>query len=986
MENSEIIRCFHKMRFGEEIFLDLMKYKIKEILLISSIYDAYMLQHEGSIDENISQQFKRLDLTIPPRITLVTEGEEALELAKSGKFDLVLGMIRVGKKTSFDLLKTIKHTLPELPLLLLLNKLSYRNYVSYYSGPTDFFDEIFIWNGDPQLFIAMIKYIEDMKNVEDDIKIGNVAVTLLVETSQDYFSRFLTLCYTQAIKFVRGMIYSERNDMDKMIRMRMRSKFVVAHSYDKAIELYQKYKDNINCVMTNVNYYLDEEADFIGGYKLAKKIREADAFLPILLQSADENNKVLATKVKAAFVHKNSDNFLHEFRKFIYDNLGYGDFIFEDKNGKEIARAHNIKELEKIIDSIPDEIIEFHLKAKHFSNWLQAHGALIAKNKVQMPKEIETNENIDIKNLVRNIIRGFRINKDRGKIVEFDETSFFEDGLIVRLAGGSLGGKGRGLAFLNAISVAFDLRDQFPGTKIIIPKTAIIGAEEYDEFMERNQIFERVEGETNEVIRKIFINSKLSDNLIKRLKIFLMNYKQPLAVRSSGLLEDSLSQPFAGIYQTFIIPNSSENFNERLQQLKDAIKLVLSSPFMQKAEDYIYSIGNKVEEEKMAVIIQEVAGSVHSDGKLFYPHISGVAQSHNFYPAVGRKASDGIATIAAGFGKSVVDGERAYRYCPKFPKHDLLDAKKQIDNCQWDFYALDLDPKKYDININEGLEKINISPKILDGELKQLSSVWDYQYNQFIDGNFAKGDRVITFRNITKYQQYPLNDILQRVMEIGEIGMGVPVEIEFAVDLSKNNRYNIPIFSLLQIRPMTINNQEINIDISSLDFKSLLLKTDKSMGNMAFDDIYDLIYIDPSKFKNTQTMQMVLEIAELNKRMREQDKKYILIGPGRWGTSDRFLGVPVSWSQIDYAKIIVETDLPDFIVDSSQGSHFFHNLVAAKVGYLKIPINSEENFINWWKLEEFEVEEATSYFRHIRVDKPFKVKIDGKSGIGIISC
>jgi len=632
MENSEIIRCFHKMRFGEEIFLDLMKYKIKEILLISSVYDGYMLQHEGSIDDNISQQFKRLDLTIPPRITLVAESEEAIELAKSGKYDLIVGMMRVGKKTSFDLLKSIKHNSPELPLLLLLNKLSYINYVSYYSGPTSFFDEIFIWNGDPQLFIAMIKIIEDMKNVEHDIKIGNISVTLLVETSQDYFSRFLTLCYTQVIKLAREMVYSERNDMDKIIRMRMRPKFVVAHGYENAIELYRKFKDNINCVMTNVNYFSDEGEDFQGGYKLAKKIRESDPFLPILLQSADVNNSVLATQVNADFVHKSSDNFLHEFRKFVYDNLGYGDFIFDDNNGKEIARAHTIKELEKIIDIVPDEIIELHLKTKHFSNWLQAHGALIATNKVQISDKVEANKNLDIKKNVVNIIRDFRYKKDRGKIVEFDENSFFEDELIVRLAGGSLGGKGRGLAFLNAISVAFDLKDQFPGTKIVIPKTAIIGTEEYNDFIDKNNIFEKIKGKTNNEIHEIFLQSKLSDTIVKRLKIFLRNYIQPLAVRSSGLLEDSLSQPFAGIYQTFIISNSSEKFDERLSQLQDAIKLVFLSPFMPKAADYIHSIGYKVEEEKMAVIIQEVAGSAHEGGKYFYPHISGVAQSHNFYP------------------------------------------------------------------------------------------------------------------------------------------------------------------------------------------------------------------------------------------------------------------------------------------------------------------------------------------------------------------
>ncbi|MFO7895366.1 MAG: PEP/pyruvate-binding domain-containing protein [Candidatus Cloacimonadales bacterium] len=983
MKNSEIIKGFHMMKFGEESFLDLMKYKVNEILMISSIYDAYMLQHEGSIDENISQQFKRLDLTVPPRITLVADEAAALEHAKSGKFDLVLNMMRVGKKTSFDLLKRIKHEVPELPVLLLLNKLSYSNYVNFYSGSKDFYDEIFIWNADPQLFVAMIKLIEDMKNVEHDSKVGNVAVTLLVESSQDYFSRFLTLFYTQAIKIMSELIRAERNDMNRMIRMRMRPRIIVAHSYQQALQLYHKYQTQINSVITNVNYFQEGKNDFQGGFKLAKELRQLDPSLAILMQSADQRNRTLAREVGAKFLHKSSPKFLHDFQHFVYENLGFGDFIFENSEGAEIGRVHSISQLEQAILQVPAESILYHSQHRHFSKWLQAHGAPLAAQKVQLPHVEDFSDPAELRQFIYRSIREFRMRKDRGKIVEFEANSFFEDELIIRLAGGSLGGKGRGLAFLNSISVAFDLRDQFANAKIIIPKTAIIGTEEYDLFIEQNNIFDQLEQTPQKQLEELFLDSKISQQLRQKLTIFLKNYQKPLAVRSSGLLEDSQSQPFAGIYQTYIIPNSSTDLQKRLAQLEEAIKLVFSSPFQTQAQDYINSIGNKVEEEKMAVIIQELAGS-KQNGDYYYPHISGVAQSYNFYPSVGRKAEDGIATIAVGFGKAVVDGERAYRYCPRYPKHDLLDAKSQIENCQWTLYGLDLNAQNYQIKVDDGLKKIDITPRLLEGNLKQLSTVWDYQNLRFLDGSFAEGDRVITFRNITKYQQFALNDILIRVLEIGEIGMGVPVEIEFAVDLSSDNKYRQPVFSLLQIRPMTVNDREIIIDQEQLDEEKLILKSNFSMGNMMLDEITDLIYLDPGKFANTETIEMVEEISALNKELKAAQRKYILIGPGRWGTSDRFLGVPVAWSQIDFAKIIVETDLENFIVDSSQGSHFFHNLVAAQVGYLKVPFATDGNFVDWKKISKIKPLKSLKYFRHLQLSKPLTVKIDGKSGIGII--
>lgn len=984
MKNTEITKSFHKMKFGDGNYSELMKYKVKEILLVSSLYDAYMLQHEGTIDEHISQQFKKLHLLVPPRITLVSTESDVIEQIEIKKFDLVISMMRVGKKTSFDLLQVIKQQQPELPILLLLNKLSYSNYVNFYSGFKKNFDEIFIWNGDPKLFVAMIKMIEDLKNVERDTKIGNVAVTLLVETSQDYFSRFLTLFYTQGIKIMHELIWAERNDTNRMIRLRMRPRIIVAHSYEQALELYDKYHKNLNCVMTNVNYQMSDSRDELGGFKLARKLRELNPNLAILLQSSDPLNLKLSQEINAQFLDKHSENYLKEFEQFVYENLGFGDFIFEDKNGREISRVHTVKELEREIKVVPDESILYHSERKHFSKWLQAHGESLTAQQILLPSVDEFKNIAEMRDFIYKCVKEYRLRKDRGKIVEFESNSYFEDEMIIRLRGGSLGGKGRGLAFLNSIAVAFDLRDKFDNAIITIPKTAIIGTEEFDYFMDQNNIFDQVKGCPDCSVEKIFLAGDISGVLRSKLIIFLQNYHKPLAVRSSGLLEDSQSQPFAGIYQTYIIPNSSPNFAKRLSQLEEAVKLVLSSPFRKQAKDYINSIGNKVEEEKMAVIIQELAGSKQGSGSYYYPHISGVAQSYNFYPSVGRKAEDGVATIAVGFGKSVVDGERAYRYCPSWPKHDLLSVKDQIENCQWNLYGLDLDDENYQLNVNDGLKKIDITPKLLEDNLKSLSTVWDYGNLRFIDGKYAQGDRVITFRDIIKFEKFALNDILVKVMEIGEIGMGVPVEIEFAVDLDYNNKYKKPVFSLLQIRPMTVNDKKITIDPKTLDPEKLILKSDKCMGNMVIDDLIDIIYLDPNLFRNTETIAMVEEIAELNSKLKKLNRKYLLIGPGRWGSSDRFLGVPITWSQIDYAKVIVEADLEDFIVDSSQGSHFFHNLVAAQVGYLKVPFHGDNSFINWDKLTELKVIEKKHYFYHIQSSKPVSIKIDGKSGLGIV--
>ncbi len=985
MDISKLNYYYNKFKFGEDNFHNLMKYHIKEILLVSTFYDAFIFEQDGRLSEQIFGEYRQLNLSTAPRVTSVPTGKQALEMLKNRSFDLVITMMRIGEISPFELSHRIKQRYPNMPILLLLNVQSDISIVEKNEDEMQYIDKVFLWNGDTKLFLAMVKMVEDAHNVEYDTKKGYVRVILLIEDSIKYYSMFLPLLYSEIVKQTQQLINEELSDINKRLKMRARPKVILVQSYEEAVKFVEKYQEYLVAVISDVKFFHNGVLDEIAGFKLIHRMKKRHVDIPVILQSSNIENEKKARDLKVNFLNKTSKTLLHDLRAIIKNNLGYGDFVFRNKAGAEMDRATTMLEFEQKIKTLVGESILYHGERNHFSSWLVAHGEIQVAKKI-LPAKIEDFHDVEeLRKYLLEVFQTVRKNRTRGKIINFEPSALSEVNQIIRLAEGSLGGKGRGLAFLNALLVTMEFEEQFPEVNIALPSTSIIGTSEYDSFIERNKIGEWIISKSDEEIQAIFINGTLSKELIHKLRIFVEQITYPIAVRSSGLLEDSQSQPFAGIYKTFFLPNNNPDKEIRLHQLCDAIKLVFSSVYLEEARSYIESINYEVEEEKMAVIIQEIVGSAFDC--CYYPHFSGVGQSYNFYPISYLKSSDGVVSLAVGLGKAVVEGDRNFRFCPKHPKMEIIPPEEQVNDSQKFLYAVAMD--KEDFNLLDGDEStlayMPIKQVEKHGTLQHMTSMWDYENNRLIDGVTTKGMKVVTFADILKHNYFPLAKISEEILDIGEKAMGVPVEIEFAVNLTKDEKQKIyPTFYVLQIRPLTINTDEIDIDPENLNRDDLMLYTENSMGNGMIDSVYDVIFVDLDKWDKTKTEKMRDEISHINIRMKAEDRNYILIGPGRWGSRDKFLGIPVKWIDINMAKIIVEAGLEDFVVDSSQGTHFFHNIVSMDVGYFSIPYVSDTDSLDWDWLKQQRVIEKTDYFLHIRVEHPLIIKMDGHKGLAVI--
>lgn len=986
MKMEELNYYYNKFKFGEDIFHQLMQKRVRDILLVSTFYDAFIFEQDGRLSEQIFGEYRQLNLTTAPRITSVPTGEDALEILKKQSFDLVITMMRIGDIGPFQLAKEIKSKQPDLPVLLLLNVAS--DYVIWENHTEDrqYIDDVFLWNGDTKLFLAMVKNVEDQMNVAFDTAHGLVRVILLVEDSLHYYSLFLPSLYSVIMKQTQRLIEEEVSDINKRLRMRIRPKVLLAHDYEEAVELYDRYKEYMLCVISDIRYKVGGEVDPKAGFKLIDHVVSSNSELPIILQSSEDENEEPAKAKGAHFLNKNSKHLFSDLRAFMVYNLGFGNFIFRSADGSVIDEAANIAEFEEKILTVPEETIVFHSKFNHFSNWLIAHGEVQIAKRIRPMKIDDFSSKEELRQFLHHTFRTVRIDKNRGKIINFDAVSLAEMNQIIRLTEGSLGGKGRGLAFLNALLCTMDYERKYENISISLPSTAIIGTNEFDSFVESNNIQEKVVGKTDDEIDCIFIAGKLSRQLVERLQIYLDHIHYPVAVRSSSLLEDSQAQPLAGVYRTFMLPNNHNDPHYRLVQLMNAIKLVFASVYLSDARAFLEALNFKAEEEKMAVIIQEVVGSPKGEN-YYYPQISGVAQSYNFYPTSHMQHTDGIANIALGLGKSVVEGKLNFRFCPKYPETEMLPQMEMMRTSQKEFYALDLSRSDFDLKKGEEitLAKLLIKDAEQHNVLRYIASVWDFENYRLTDNLDEKGMKVLTFAGILKYNYFPLAKIVEELLEIGEIALGIPVEIEFAVNLEYDSIHNHkPTFYILQIRPLSVNTDAYRIDAEKLVKNELLMYTEHGMGNGVIDDLYDVVFLDPNCFDKTKTVEMQAEIERFNEKMAREGKRYMLIGPGRWGSRDRFLGIPVRWPQINRAKVILETGLSDFIVEASQGTHFFHNLVAMNVGYFTIPYVSQTDFVDWnWLLDQEEIERG-NYFVHLAFKKPLIVRMDGKTGLAVI--
>lgn len=990
-----------------QIYHTLMPFRIREILIVSSLYDAFIIEEEGLISELVIGEYHHLLLSSPPRVTRVFSGEDAISKVKECKYDLVITMSKNIGMDPFYFGEEIKKLHPDLPVILLAADTADLNHAKQKEDENSI-DKIFFWNGDPTLFLAIIKSIEDRVNAPYDTVNGNVRVLILIDDSVRYYSMLLPIIYTEIVQQTRRSLSEDLNEMQRLLRRRARPKILLAKTFEEGIALYNQYKENVLGVITDVHFKYKGKMDQNAGYKLVKQIKKENRHLPILMQSSEIENKEKAEELDAYFLSKNSPTIVQDFQHFLLKHLGFGDFVFLlSKDGRQtkkpqqnkkledvhilttdIARASNMKEFEQALQNVPLESIKFHADRNHFSNWLMARCEFKLAMRLRPLKTSDFTSLDEARKYLVQVFNETRREKQQGAVTDFSQQKFEFDSSLTRLRGDSLGGKGRGIAFIRSLVKRYNLQEKYKNIRITVPSTVIIGTLEFDRFILDNNLLQILEREniTDDEIKKTFLDSKIHDELKENLHKILQHFRSPLAVRSSSLLEDSQNHPFAGIYSTYMLPNNHEDDEVRLQQLGQAIKLVYASAFFKEAKAYIESTASKLEEEKMAIVLQEVIGNDYK-GR-YYPTFSGVAQSYNFYPVSHQTYEDGIASVAVGLGIAVVGGEKVLRFSPRYPNiiPDFSTAELILENSQRHLYVLNITKKDVDFSkkYTSTVEKVDIADIRNDGALDLIASTYDRDDRMIRDGLSDEDIPLITFAGILKYDEFPLATLLQDLLTIGQRGMGCPVEIEFAVTFDKSNK-NPPTFAVLQIRPFVISKEPCEIIWDeSVKQENVFIHSDRALGNGVIDGVKDVVYVPPDRFDSTKTLEIAKEVDIINKKLTAISAPYILIGPGRWGTQDRWLGMPVRWSQISGVKVMVETALEDFNIKPSQGTHFFQNIISRGIGYINIPYNAKDSFIDWKWLTKQKTIDELKFLKHVRLFAPLTIKLDGRSGQALI--
>ena len=979
-------RFLERHNAERDVFHDLQPFKVKEILLLANLYDAYSIEGEGRFSDHLLGEYYQMSLTSLPRVTGVSGEEEAFNRLKARHYDMIIIMIGVHKESPLILCKKIKDKYPYLPTFLLLNNQEDVSFVKKQKAAGVPFDNYFVWTGESKVFFAMVKLLEDKVNVDNDTKKGLTRVILLVEDSAKYYSSYLPMLYNLVLDQTRSLIEDVSTDeLYKVLKLRARPKIMLASNWEEAIAIYNKYKESLLCVISDMRFPKEGLMNETAGFELLQHFKTDLPNLPTVLQSSDPENAKYAYTLKSNFINKNSESLLKDLKSFINYYLGFGHFVYRDNKGRQIAVAKSMKEFEAYLETIPEDSLAYHAMKNHFSLWLMARGEVKIAKLINPIKVSDFNSLKELREFLLDVIRKRRREMNQGRVINFEESAVIDETNVVSLAGGSLGGKGRGLAFINTLIYSFELGRLLPGINIKTPVTAVIGIDEFDMFMERNHLWDKVKEEKDfRTLQKLFIEGSLSFTLEKKLRILLKQILKPLAVRSSSLFEDSMSHPFSGIFGTYLLPNNQEEFEIRFRQLTDAIKLVFCSVYSRSSRTWFDAINFKIEQEKMAVVIQEVVGNRFED--TFYPHISGTAQSFNFYPVSHMTPQDGFAVIAVGLGHYVVEGNNAFRFSPAYPSLDVISQKDLYKNSQVRFYAVDMAKKNLNLldGENAGLTTLDILTAEHHGTLDNSASVLNIDNDTITPGLDSPGPRVINFADILKYNCVPLASTLRIILDVITEAFGTPVEIEFALDLTKDVEGNAS-FYLLQIKPLVGSGAGYTIDPSGINPDDLILETKKSMGNGLIDNITDLIYVEPKEFNNLFTGQIAEEIDRINEKMIKENRRYVLIGPGRWGTKDKFLGIPVVWPQISNAKVIVEVSLPDFHPDASLGSHFFHNVTSMNVGYFSVDEDSPDATISWKKIKKQKVMEKGKFCRHIRFENPLTIRMDGKKGMAVIT-
>ncbi|MBQ2024941.1 MAG: phosphoenolpyruvate synthase [Paludibacteraceae bacterium] len=978
-----------KLYFKDTSFASLMEQRVYNILLIASKYDAFMLEEDGRIDEQIFNEYTSLNLRYPPRFTLASTLEQAEEMLKTRSFDLFIMMPAVENSAVFDYAKQLKLAFPLVPVVLLTPFSSEVFHRIYQHKDFSGIDYVFSWLGETDLLLAIVKLLEDKMNVDADIKSVGVQVILFVENSIQFYSAILPYLYKHVFVQSRSFMTEALNEHEQMLRMRGRPKILLARNYEEAMELYEKYKRNVLGVVSDVRFERAGEIDATAGVKLASYMRSNDRFLPIILESSEEENREAARQLGAMFISKNSKTMHLELKEAVTSMFGFGEFHFVDPDTKwVVAVVRNLIDLQNKVYDIPADSMFYHLSRNHLSRWLYSR-AMFPLAEFLRSLSIESIEEVEeARKIIFDSIVSYRKIKNQGVVAVFMSDRYDTYSNFARIGEGSMGGKGRGLAFLDVVSKRNQEFFDFDTTQIVIPKTVVLCVDKFDEFMEQNKLYEVAlsDTSTDEEILQQFLHAKLPRSVEADLFAYLKAVDAPIAIRSSSLLEDAHYQPFAGVYSTYMVPNVQGQKLSTLTMVCQAIKAVYASVYYKDSKTYMKATKNVISREKMAVVLQEVCGRQYGDR--FYPSFSGVGRSLNFYPIGDEKPEDGVVNVALGLGKYIVDGGQTLRFSPKHP-HNILQTSTlefALNETQTHFNALDLSRTTFSPQVDDGfnLFRLPVREAEQDGTLKFIASTFD-PYDQIIrDGLYEeKYRRVITFANILEHDVFPLADIMDKVLKVGEREMGRPVEIEFAVNLDyAENKNNV--FYLLQIRPIVDANKSIDEDLDAIALSDTLITSVQALGNGIIEDIYDVVYVKDGMFGPSNNQLIAYDIDKINRALMEQDRPYILIGPGRWGSSDTWLGIPVKWPNIAGAKVIVEAGKTSYHIDPSQGTHFFQNLTSCGSAYLTVDGVDDTECCNMDLLESLPVIAETKYIKHVRSERAFVAKIDGKKGKGVV--
>jgi len=970
-----------------QVFQNLMRFRIRNILLVSSLYDLFLLEEDGRLYELIREEYQEMHLSHSPELTRVSSAREAIDLVKTEKrFDLIITTLHIEDMPAHQFARLVKEKELGVPIVLLAYDHRELSEMLLYDT-ANAFDQVFVWQGDFRLLIAIIKMLEDRMNVDHDTRMVGVQSIILIEDQIRYYSSFLPMLYMELFKQQRRLISEGINLSHRFLRMRARPKIMLFTTYEDAWEFFSKYKDYVLGVISDIDFQHDGVEDPAAGLTFAKSVKKQHQDIPILLQSDCVDCEQKAHEIGASFVLKGSPTLLHQLSQFMLDHFGFGDFVFRLPSGAEVGRATHLKSLEKQLYVVPEESVRYHSEHNHFSNWLKARTEFWLAHKLRPVKVSDFGSVKELRDKLISSVNEYRRNRQRGIITDFRKESFYPQTSFSRIGGGSLGGKARGLSFLNKLIYNFKINDRFEGVKVLTPPALVIGTNVFDQFLEENNLQDFALNATDdEEIRRRFVQAeRFPQDIVDSLQDFLQLVDIPLAVRSSSLLEDSQYFPFAGVYETLMIPNNDPNLSLRLHQLLTTIKMVYASTFYQNAKSYFKVTSYRLEEEKMAVIIQKMVGAKHGD--IFYPDVSGAAKSYNFYPVEPQNSRDGIVSAALGLGKTVFGGGETVKFSPKYP--NILPQFNSIDeslkHSQQSFYALRLTPaNEAGLFEKDGfVEEFPLDVAEKDGTLRFVGSTYSHENHAIYDGISRVGYRLVTMAPILKHKLFPLPEILEVLLDVGSWAMGMPVEIEFAANLSVP-KGNSAEFGLLQMRPLVLKHEVDALDVSVSEPETVICKSDNVLGNGTIDDILDIVVVDINKFNRLKSREVANEVNRFNLKLLNESRPYLLIGTGRWGTLDPLLGIPVKWEQISGAKVIVEAGFEDMAVEPSQGSHFFHNLTSFRVGYFTVSQNAGTNTLDWdWLLSVTPVEEM-EFTRHLRFETAITVKMNGHQSMGII--